>query len=54
MGGPVGAQVTEPASAPIATAPKASVTPVKTLIPTADKPLDGLKTTVGAASGAAS
>ncbi|MBO9543604.1 cell wall hydrolase [Caulobacter sp.] len=54
MGGPVGAQVTEPASAPIATAPKTQATPVKALVPTSDRPLDGLKTTVGAASGAAS
>jgi len=60
MGGPVG-PVTEPASAPIATA-------AKTASPTTDKPaaakaipvssdrqpLDGLKTTVGAGSGAAS
>jgi len=69
MGGPIGAAVTEPASAPIATAPKAlpaSATPikangaspltsVKALAPSADKPvLEGLKTTVGAGSGAAS
>lgn len=68
MGGPVGAAVTEPASAPIATAPKplpaavtpvkanggSALTPVKSLIQTSDKPLEGLKTTVGAASGAAS
>ncbi|USQ94988.1 cell wall hydrolase [Caulobacter sp. RL271] len=57
MGGPIG-PVSEPASAPIATAPKASVsalTPVKALVPSADKPaLEGLKTTVGAGSGAAS
>lgn len=56
MGGPVGAAVTEPASAPIATAPKtppAALTPVKSS--STDKPpLDGLKTTVGAGSGAAS
>ena len=54
MGGPVGAAVTEPASAPIATAPKTQATPVKASVPTPDRPLDGLKTTVGAASGAAS
>jgi spore germination cell wall hydrolase CwlJ-like protein len=58
MGGPIG-PVSEPASAPIATAPKApasALTPVKALVPSADKPaaLDGLKTTVGAGSGAAS
>lgn len=48
VGGPIG-PVTEPASAP-ATAP--GLTPVKT---TGDKPaLEGLKTTVGAGSGAAS
>lgn len=56
MGGPVGAAVTEPASAPIATAPKAQsggLTSVKSL--SSDKPvLEGLKTTVGAGSGAAS
>ena len=68
MGGPAG-PVSEPASAPIATAPKApaTVTPVKSVTPAADKsatkaitvssdraPLEGLKTTVGAGSGAAS
>jgi len=67
MGGPVGAAVTEPASAPIATAAKA--TPAATAstkapaLPASTKaipvssdrgPLDGLKTTVGAGSGAAS
>jgi spore germination cell wall hydrolase CwlJ-like protein len=56
MGGPIGAAVTEPASAPIATAPKAQsggLTSVKSM--TSDKPvLEGLKTTVGAGSGAAS
>ncbi|UAL09729.1 cell wall hydrolase [Caulobacter segnis] len=55
MGGPIG-PVSEPASAPIATAPKApapTLTPVKSM--STDKPsLDGLKTTVGAGSGAAS
>jgi spore germination cell wall hydrolase CwlJ-like protein len=58
MGGPVGAAVTEPASAPIATAPKApaaALTPVKATGSAGDKPaLEGLKTTVGAGSGAAS
>ena len=59
MGGPIGAQVTEPASAPLATAPKtpaSALTPVKALVPSADKPaaLEGLKTTVGVGSGAAS
>lgn len=69
QGGPIG-PVSEPASAPAAPAPKAApaaLTPVKTTIPAADKPaskaisvsserapLDGLKTTVGAGSGAAS
>ena|GEM_PF-333296 len=66
MGGPVGAAVTEPASAPIATAPKAPATmtpakasaasaaPVATKVSTDRAPLEGLKTTVGAGSGAAS
>ena len=64
MGGPIGAAVTEPASAPIATAAKttpASATSVKAPAPTkaipvsSDRaPLDGLKTTGGAGSGAAS
>lgn len=69
QGGPIG-PVSEPASAPAAPAPKAApaaLTPVKTTIPAAEKPaskaisvsserapLDGLKTTVGAGSGAAS
>jgi spore germination cell wall hydrolase CwlJ-like protein len=67
MGGPVGAAVTEPASAPIATAAK--TTPVSAMstkvqaTPAAAKaipvssdraPLEGLKTTIGAGSGAAS
>jgi len=54
MGGPIGAAVTEPASAPIATAPKSpALTPIKSL--PSDKPvMEGLKTTVGAGSGAAS
>lgn len=60
VGGPVG-PVTEPASAPIATAAKTA--PAATDKPAAAKaipvssdrqPLDGLKTTVGAGSGAAS
>ena len=67
MGGPVGAAVTEPASAPIATAAKttpASATSTKApaapasakAIPVSSDraPLEGLKTTVGAGSGAAS
>ncbi len=54
MGGPVGAAVTEPASAPIATAPKASATPTATKVSSDRAPLEGLKTTVGAGSGAAS
>lgn len=56
MGGPIGASVTEPASAPIATAPKAaaSAAPTATKISSDRAPLEGLKTTVGAGSGAAS
>jgi len=56
MGGPIGAAVTEPASAPIATAAKASAsaTPTATKVSSDRAPLEGLKTTVGAGSGAAS
>ncbi|MET3665398.1 spore germination cell wall hydrolase CwlJ-like protein [Caulobacter sp. 1776] len=61
MGGPVGAAVTEPASAPIATAAKASspatdkAAAAKPIPVSSDRqPLEGLKTTVGAGSGAAS
>jgi spore germination cell wall hydrolase CwlJ-like protein len=69
MGGPAGSP-SEPASAPVATSPKsapAALTPTKAIIPAAEKPasktipvssdrapLEGLKTTVGAGSGAAS
>lgn len=67
MGGPIGAAVTEPASAPIATAAKttpasamsikapATATATKAIPVSSDRaPLEGLKTTVGAGSGAAS
>ena len=67
MGGPVGAAVTEPASAPIATAAKttpasamsikapATAASTKAIPVSSDRaPLEGLKTTVGAGSGAAS
>lgn len=67
MGGPIGAAVTEPASAPIATAAKttpasamsikapATAASTKAIPVSSDRaPLEGLKTTVGAGSGAAS
>ncbi|PZQ49173.1 MAG: cell wall hydrolase, partial [Phenylobacterium zucineum] len=67
MGGPVGAAVTEPASAPIATGAKttpasamsikapATAASTKAIPVSSDRaPLEGLKTTVGAGSGAAS